>query len=308
MKKLLALLAISLITMEAAAISPGHAPLGVTGSRPDPLDPAPPGEADVLVCIDIDASPMLFADLTQRYVDAFMAAGATSVSTCSVESPGGDINFPIDLNADNYPIVVVLTSENWFSTPSNLGPADEAALAGYLDDGGCLLLVGQDYMFGTHPDMNAPTACYGFPRDYLGLDVCYQDFEVPRGSRGAGGAVQGSRSNVATITGSAGWLFVGVAITLTAATVFLSMPFFTDRADPISRAGLVFDYEGQFGSGQGVAVYHATRGFKTIWSGVELSAAPTDDFHDVISVIYDWFLEGSPVSRQSWGAIKAMYR
>ena len=285
-----------------------------SGAPPDIADPADAQStptraaiADVLVCIDIDATTGFFHDLTQKYVDAFTAAGATTIATAATEVSGGSINFPPDLNAANYPVVVVLGSDNWFSGPNNIDPTDEAALAAYLDTGGSLLLVGQDYMFGAHPDMNAPNPCYGFPRDYLGLDQCYQDFDTPTGGRVAGEF--DPRSTEATILGVVTWVLMGTVILLVAVLAFPNTGYFmTDRASTTRTGGIGLDYVGQFASGTGVLTYNQTRGFRTVWSGVELAGADTEDFNDIIAALYGWLSENTPVERTSWTAIKAHYR
>ena len=265
--------------------------------------------ADVLIAIDIDANPG-FADLTSRYADAFTAAGATSIATCAVEGTGGTINFPPDVTFENYPVVVVLTSENWWEGTSNIDPADEIVLMNYLDSGGNLLLVGQDYMYGAHSDMDgAGNPCYGFPLNYLGLDLCFQDFDGPTPPMRKGEPLTGERSDVATLYGASTWIFVGLTIAITAATVFLNNPFYTDRAVPVSRgAGIGFNYEGEFASGNGVLTYYETETFQSVWSGVEISAAGDEDFDEIIARLYEWFVGETPVERIHWGAIKAMYR
>jgi len=256
---------------------PNREPYGITRSV-----------ADVLICLDIDANRG-FADPTPLYADAFTAAGADIIATCQVETPGGTINFPPDLTAQNYPVVVVLTSDNWWSTPKNIDPADESALASYLDGGGCLLFVGQDYMVGAHPAMG-PTS--GFPRDYLGLAHCYQD------------VLWGETS--ATISGSPGWITEGLSMSLTASSVFTENDFYADCADPVPDAGSAFFYDD---AGQdGVVIYHDPGSFKTVWAGIELSAAPTPSFHTVIDTIYNWFRGVSPVQESTWGEIKSLYR
>lgn len=244
-------------------------------------------EAEVLICLDTDANAG-FADPTPLYVSSFMAAGASPIATCAVEISGGTINFPPELTGNNYPIVVVLTSENWWSAPQNIDPADEAVLAGYLDSGGNLLIVGQDYMYGAHPTMGA---CTGFPRDYLGLDVCYQD------------VIYGP--NTANITGSAGSIFEGESATLDSANVFISNPFFPDCADPLPTAhcGFYLDEATQ----DGVVIYNETITFRTVWSGIELSAASPEVFDRIIEKIYDWFVGATPVEDSSWSRIKSMY-
>ena len=163
-------------------------------------------EAEVLICLDTDANPG-FADLTPLYAAAFATAGASPIATCAVEVSGGTINFPPGLTVNNYPIVVVLTSENWWSAPQNIDPVDEDALVAYLETGGNLLLVGQDYMYGAHPTMGVTI---GFPYDYLGLAFCYQD--IP------------SVYNLATagISGSTDSIFEGESAFLSAGAVFLS--------------------------------------------------------------------------------------
>jgi hypothetical protein len=244
-------------------------------------------EAEVLICLDTDANPG-FADPTPLYYSAFAAAGAAQIATCAVEESGGTINFPSGLTVNNYAIVVVLTSENWWSAPQNIDPADEAALADYLDTGGNLLVVGQDYMYGAHPTMGA---CSGFPRTYLGMDYCYQD------------VLWGP--NTASISGCPESIFEGESATLDSANVFLSNPFFPDCADPVPSARCGFTLTGV--SDGGVVVCHETDAFKTVWSGIELSAAAPKAFNDIIRKIYDWFLGTTPVEASSWGRIKSLY-
>lgn len=244
--------------------------------------------ADVLICLDIDANRG-FADPTPLYADAFMAAGAQVISTCQVETPGGSINFPPDMTVANYPVVVVLTSDNWWTSPKNIDPADEATLSAYLDTGGHLLFVGQDYMVGAHPTMGTTS---GFPRDYLGLAYCHQD------------VLWGETT--ASITGSPGWVAAGLSMSLTAASLFTENDFYADCADPVPNAGYAFSYDEA--AQDGVVIYHDTGTFKTVWSGIELAAAPTASFHIVIDTIYSWFLGASPVVESTWGEIKSLYR
>lgn len=284
------------------------------GASPDiegPADedsmPARAAIADVLVCIDIDNDPTLFHDISQLYVDAFLAAGATTVHTAATEVSGGSINFPPNLTAENYPVVVVLGSDNFFTGANNIDANDETALAAYLDSGGSLLLVGQDYMSGAHADMNAPASCYGFPRDYLGLDMSYQDFDTPGPGRTAD--LDGTRSTQATITGTVTWVLVGVIILILASIVFPRTGYIlTDRATPTRTGGIGLDYAGEFASGEGVLIYNETRGFRTVWSGVELAGAETEDFNSLIATLYEWLAEYTPVERTSWTAVKAQFR
>lgn len=289
------LLVIVLVLALAVPAMAENSRLGVPddsqGSGPPPSYVAE-AVADVLVCIDIDANAG-FADLSILYADAFTAAGASDIAFCGVEVSGGTINFPPDVTADNYPIVVVLTSENWWSAPQNIDPADEAVLAAYLDTGGNLLLVGQDYMYGAHPDMNAPTACYGFPCDYLGLSMCYQDvIWAP---------------TTANLSGSAGWLFDGDSFFLDSTSVFLSNPFFPDCADPMPTAGYALRYDDV--PQEGIMVYNDPGTFKTVWAGIEIAAAvPQSDFFYMIDKIYNWFVGMTPVEESTWGEIKGMFR
>ena len=55
------------------------APMGLARQQATP-DVDARAIADVLVCIDIDANPGFFHDISQLYVDAFMAAGAATVA------------------------------------------------------------------------------------------------------------------------------------------------------------------------------------------------------------------------------------
>ncbi|MBN2565013.1 MAG: hypothetical protein JXB46_04825 [Candidatus Eisenbacteria bacterium] len=287
MTKLLVI--VSVIALAASA-SATDSRLGQP-DRPRPdfnFNPSALPVAEVLICLDTDANPG-FADLTPIYEAAFEAAGAAPIATCAVEVSSGAINFPPNLTAANYPVVVVLTSENWWSTPQNIDPVDEATLASYLDTGGNLLMVGQDYMYGAHPTMGT---CSGFPRDYLGLDYCYQDVEYG--------------VNTANISGSVGWIFEGESALLESTGLFLSNPFFPDCADPMPTAGYAFRYDD---AGQdGIAVYNETEIFRTVWSGVELAGAESSVFDDMIQRIYQWFVGTTPVERSSWARIKSMYQ
>jgi hypothetical protein len=244
-------------------------------------------EAEVLICLDTDANPG-FADPTPLYYSAFEAAGASQIATCAVEVSGGTIEFPPNLTSNNYAVVVLLTSENWWSTPQNVDPSDEAALAGYLDSGGNLLVVGQDYMYGAHPSMGS---CSGFPRNYLGLSHCYQD------------VLWGP--NTAGISGCQNSIFEGESAHLDSANVFLSNPFFPDCADPTPSAQRGFLLDGV--SDGGVVICHETDTFKTVWAGIELSAAAPKEFSTIIRKVYDWFLGTTPVDNASWGRIKSLY-
>jgi hypothetical protein len=292
MKRLLVILLVLSIALPAMAES---SRLGVPDSGQEPGPPptyVAEAVADVLVCIDIDANAG-FADLSILYADAFVAAGATDIAFCGVEVSAGSINFPPDVTADNYPVVVVLTSENWWTTPQNIDPADELVLASYLDTGGNLLLVGQDYMYGAHPDMNSPAPCYGFPYDYLGLAVCYQDVIWAPAT--------------ANVSGSVGWLFQGDSFFLDSATVFLSNPFFPDCADPTPTAGYALHYDDM--PQDGIMIYNDPGEFKTVWAGIEISAAvPQADFFYMIDTIYDWFVGTTPVEEATWGEIKGIFR
>ena len=149
-------------------------------------------------------------------------------------------------------------------------------------------MVGQDYMYGAHPLMGATS---GFPRDYLGLDFCYQ--EVLYGP------------STLSISGSTDWIFEGESTVLDSANVFLSNPFFPDCADPMptARSGFRLDEAAQ----SGVVICNETETFRTVWAGIELAAAPPEDFAHIIQKIYDWFIGATPVEKRSWGRIKALY-
>lgn len=287
MTRVLVVLAILIAASPAFAL---NSRLGREDDVTVSLNPAGPhlSVADVLICVDIDANPGFF-DPSTRYADAFTAAGATSFSFAAVEASGGVINFPPDVTADNYAVVVVLTSENWWSAPQNIDPQDEAVLASYLDTGGNLLIVGQDYMYGAHPTMGT---CSGFPRDYLGLDYCTQDIIwAPL---------------TANISGSAGGLFEGESFFLDSQTIFLSNEFFPDVATPTENADYLFYYDDA--ATDGIGICHDSGTFKTVWCGIEISAATDMDFNHIINELYQWFLSSTPVESATWGGIKAMYR
>jgi len=84
--------------------------------------------------------------------------------------------------------------------------------------------------------------------------------------------------------------------------------FLSDRATTTRTGGVGFSYDGQFASGDGVVTFNQSRGFKTVWSGVELAGADNDDFNDLIDTLYDWLKDTSPVEETSWGAVKGIFR
>lgn len=173
-----------------------------------------------------------------------------------------------------YDIVLVSFSDLWW--PGYWSEIDEAVLAAYLDDGGRLIMIGQDYLLfrGT---------ITGFPMDYLGVcgyenDVCFGDATLDWDGT-AGGPL-------ADMGGSA--------------TYCCTNAFYTDSITPCTQ-GLVLWTSPSVGTPtEGGSAEEAA-----VFSSVEFACGP--GLRAVVAALKSW-LGVSPVRSSTWGAIKTLYR
>jgi subtilisin family serine protease len=116
------------------------------------------GIAEILLVDDDDNTP----DVRASYTAALDALGVAY----DIWSTGNSDNEPDAATLEAYSKVVWFAGDE-FGSFAGPGSAGEAALASFLDDGGCLFLSGQDYIFdrGVTP----------FMLDYLGVGFVSQD-------------------------------------------------------------------------------------------------------------------------------------
>jgi len=222
---------------------------------------------DVLIVSLIDAT---FTDVSPVYASGFAANGHTADT---VYDPAGA--WP---DMSGYTTCLVSTSDLWWTYDFT---GDLAAAGSYIDGGGCLWLVGQDFLYA------ASTGGMNFAMTYLGLagvveDVNYGDEDPLEWFGTAGGPLDGM-----------------YAVML---PCFASNPWFTDDVTPAGQ-GLA-DWSSTLGSGQAGCVTD----FNTMFSAVEFGCDSTT-INDVVGALLEGVCGGViPVEEGSWGSIKHDFR
>jgi hypothetical protein len=188
---------------------------------------------------------------------------------------------------DPYCLVLVTTADNWWGY--NWMDADEAVLAAYLDSGGKVIFISQDYLYFR------PMGHIGFPMDYLG--VCGVILDPTFGDEGD-----------LDWEGTAGSILAGLFGTLPGAIgiCYESNSFFADEVTPctIGLALWTTPMAGPFPFMEGGAVEDAT-----VFNTFDFSCAPDPaDLDVVIGIMVEYLGAASPVEDTSWGSIKGMFR
>ncbi|MCK4303774.1 MAG: hypothetical protein KAY24_06015 [Candidatus Eisenbacteria sp.] len=186
-----------------------------------------------------------------------------------------------------YSLILVTTADNWWGGTWTTG--DETVLGGFLDGGGDVIFMSQDYLYFR------PGGHIGFPMDYLG--VCGVVMDPAFGAVGdlswegiAGGLLDGQSG---VLPGAVG-------------TCFESNGFFSDEIMPcIDGLNLWTQPEvGPFPFMEGGCVTE-----NTVFNTFDYSCDPTGAQCDLaIGTFVDYFGGQSPVEASSWGAIKGMFR
>jgi hypothetical protein len=236
----------------------------VSGNVTEPL------AGNILIAVDIGGGSG-FWDPTSTYENAITIAGY-SVADTIVAPSGGDIPWPTPFTANEYDAVVVLTGENWWETPDNISPADEAALTGYLNTGGCVLIVGQDLLWGAHASWGPAS---GFFKTHMGLDSVVQD------------TVEGAQS--ANVYGAAGSILDGMTFTVngdSAGGPFDRNDLWIDALSPTGGANALIGTSGA----DPCAIYYSNGDFKTVFSAIEIGATDSSSFQAIIQAIMEWFM------------------
>jgi hypothetical protein len=261
------LVAALLLAGSAMAADIAKGPEYVEGTVVDYTDSYSRG--DVLIVSIIAGT---FTDVAPVYASAFAANGKTADT---VYDPAGA--WP---DMSGYTTCLISTSDNWWDSYDYTG--DFAAAGSYVDGGGCLWVVGQDFIYGS--------ALYGglaFAQSYLGVasvveDVNYNDPDPLEWFGTAGGPLDGMYAAMMPC--------------------FASNPWFTDDVTPAGQ-GLA-DWSSTLGSGQAGSV----SGFNTMFSAVEFGCDPTT-INDVVGALLEGVCGGViPVEDGSWGSIKHDFR
>ena len=214
--------------------------------------------ADVLVVSIIQAT---FSDQGPTWVGAFGAADL-------VYDPMGAYG---DLTG--YNLILVDTSDMWWSYSY---AADEAVWQSYHTAGGCVWVVGQDYLYSRGYQT-------GFPMTVLGMV----------------GALEDVAANTTTITweGAPGGPLDGM--TGTTYACFAANGFYSDDVTPATQ-GLA-DWVDELGAGGSAGCVSVKAGLSTLEFGCDAQVGA------VAAAIYGACGGVIPTEETSWGQIKSMY-
>lgn len=254
--------------------------------------------ADVLIGVHINGEESRYWwDPGPTYRSALITAGAGTVEVIYA-SEGGSIPFPNPLLPEDYPVCIVLTSENWLKPPGNFGPAEEAILSDYCEAGGAVMIVGQDLLYGAHGGWGPAT---GFFENYMGLSYVDQDILTTSDSVVWVGE-QGSPLDDMDGTTSSGdpW------------PPFLANKCQADDLTPVAGAGILINCTAGSSGPYGTGIYYNRAEGRTLnrscFVAYELAADP-DSFNSVILALYGWLSTGETgIEPVSLGKLKAVYR
>ncbi|MGD8396067.1 MAG: hypothetical protein PVF43_11385 [Candidatus Eiseniibacteriota bacterium] len=245
--------------------------------------------ADVLIASSTNGGD--FTNMALVWEPVLQGMGLTT--TAIEDAAASPFTFPTPFTAAEYPTLLVLGNDNWFSNPEeNISLTDEANIEAYLLTGGTMLFIAQDYLY-------ARGNASGFPQIYLGVaaytdDINADDTDVAY-TGVAGGPLDGLSGNLHAETG-------GVPC-------FESNPFFTDDIVPLmlglaDYTSMPSNVSGQVGSTVDLGPVKVV--FGTIDFGCTSDAT---QFARDAGALYDYVAGGAvPVEDASWGAVKNMYR
>ena len=241
-------------------------------------------ESDVLIVQYREANTG-FADMIPYYEAALTAAGAT---VSSIDALGGDGQVPDPIDPCDYPVVFLLTSENWWGPAT--GP-DEAIYVTYLQAGGRMYMSGQDYLYATgYGDGDLPAGSFPLA---CGLASVIQD--TPFGA---------DYMDVIGHDILETWYFF-----LDSFSIFIGPnPFYPDTTVPVAGgADLAEQISPEMHMG---ATIYDSGSYRCIWTSLELAGDVTGSFAPGIAVCYEWLLVDAPVATEetSVGAVKASFK
>ena len=185
---------------------------------------------------------------------------------------------------DDYDVVLVTFADNWWGY-SWLVPQDEDPLEAYMDAGGNVILIGQDYLFfrGGHG---------GFPSTHLGVcdhvdDVLWADETLLTWDGDGGSPLEGLH---------------GEYYGLECYTPPGANALFTDEVIPCTQGLLTWSTEGYPIPTEGGAV-EANGIFSCVDFGCDDAVIDA-----AIAAIMDYFGGCTAAEQDTWGSIKEMYR
>jgi len=212
-----------------------------------------------------------FTDLGPAYQTALNNAG---MSADLIYDPYG-VWPPLD----DYCLILVSTSDMWWTY--DYWTADEAILAAFIDDGGAVVVVGQDYLW-SHPGGMPSPFCY----DYLGVASANQDLNAT--------------DTVLDWEGTEGGPLAGMSGTIN--SCYGENDFYTDEIVPVltgmcwwSSALVPWPVDG----GASTPV--------TCCSSVEF-ACDLGGLDAVVAAFVTWLGTPTPTETTTWGGIKGMFR
>lgn len=204
----------------------------------------------ILLVDDDDNGP----DVRDAYTDALTAAGLDwdlwDTNDSSVEPGASDVA--------GYDMILWFSGDAFGSNTAGPNGASEGVLANYLDDGGCLILSAQDYLYDTLGFSG--TTPNAFMEDYLGLT---SPIDQDNGQTTASG------QNAFAALGPYALSYGGI----------------TNYSDLIVANGTTASTAFQ-GNDGAIAVHNSTSEYETLFTAFPLAAIPSaSDLANVISVI-----------------------
>ncbi len=204
----------------------------------------------------------VFTDVSAYYLAGLSAAGHT---VDHLTDPGGTADYSA------YSLLVVLSSDNWWGSAFG---AEALALAAYMDGGGHVIVIGQDWLFGIDE--------LGFAVSYLGLEGRTHDLNV-----NDPGDLEWTGTSGGPLDGNSGSLSV----------CFDANNWYTDLIEPASQGLVTWSSPMAPTPQEGGCV-----GERGILSTVEFSCGS----YDVIGDFLTWHLT-TPTAPSSFSDVKSRY-
>jgi hypothetical protein len=250
---------------------------------------------NVLIGVHVNGESRAWWNPGPTYKNAFVAAGASVEVVYAPED--GSIPFPDPFTPHDYPVCVILTSENWLEPPSNFGPTEEGVLSDYCDAGGAVMIVGQDLLYGAHYYWGPAS---GFFRNCMGLSYVNQDILKTSNSVAWTGESGGPLNGMSGVTSNGNpW------------PPFLANLCAADELDPVAGANVLIRCTAGSQGPYATGIYYDRPTGRTIRKSCFVAyelAADSVNFDSMIGAIYDWFTTDTGVEPASLGKLKAVYK
>jgi hypothetical protein len=262
MRKVLALLAVLTLVGTASAADIARGPEVIEGVVTEYQDDY--RGTDVLIISIVEG---VFTDMAPIYAGAFEANGWTPTI---IYDPMGN------WDPTGYDMVLYLTNDNWWdSYPYS---SDFPIAGAYMDAGGCMVLVGQDFAYGSGGQGGIP-----FLQTYFDVQDIIQDINF------------GDASPMAWF-GAPGSLLDGISDVML--PCFEANPWFTDDVIPFTQG--IADWCTDLACGEG-----GSQTPFSMFSVIEFGCGAV-----VKDVVLRWmsFCKPVPTEQTSWGQIKNLYQ